>query len=290
MAAVRILSGPSRFDIGYWGYWANKPSYEVRLMTQVGMETSQAVAGRANILIVDDDALFRESLARNLAHSNFVVEEVGDGQQALDRLQNGTLPDLVLLDWKMPGMNGIEVLDHLHQTQILVPVLFLTVLSDQMYEEAALQVGAIDFVEKHRAFAILLKRIELILAGTKARAPTAWDQPGNGSLRVGSLELRFDINRALWRGQRVDLSLTEFHIVSRLASAAGADVGHRELYDVVKREGFLAGHGNEGYRANVRTTIKRVRKKFRAADSTFGQIETYNGFGYRWKKSEPMAV
>ena len=259
-------------------------------MTQVAMEASEATTGRANILIVDDDALFRESLARNLAHSNFGIEEVCDGQAALNRLQNGALPDLVLLDWKMPGMNGIEVLDQLRENGIRVPVLFLTVLSDQTYEEAALQVGAIDFVEKHRAFAILLKRIELILGGNKARAPAAWGQPGSGSLRVGSLELRFDINRALWQGRRVDLSLTEFHIVSRLASAAGSDVGHRELYDVVKREGFVAGHGNDGYRANVRTTIKRVRKKFRAADPSFGQIETYNGFGYRWKKSEQTAI
>src|ERR1043166_8976603 len=226
---------------------------EVRPMNQTDTDvTSNATdpkdsalvqARRAAILIVDDDPLFRESLARNLVHRNFTVEESKDGNEALRRLQNGNLPDLVLLDWKMPGMHGIEVLDQVRQLGLGVPVLFLTVLTDQTYEEAALQIGAVDFIEKHRAFAILLKRIELVLSGNKAPAAAAWGQPGTGILRVGPLELRFDINRALWRGQRVDLSLTEFHIVSRLATAAGSDIGHRELYDVVKPEGFVAGQG-----------------------------------------------
>ena len=184
-------------------------------MDQISAQTNQAVAPRARILIVDDDALFRESLAGNLAHIDFAVEEAGGGADALSRLQSGTTPDLILLDWKLPGMNGIEVLRQLREARILVPVLFLTVLSDEMYEEAALQVGAVDFVEKHRAFTILLKRIELILAGAKVLAPAASGPPETGSLRVGPLELRFDINRALWIGERIDLSLTEFRVVCR---------------------------------------------------------------------------
>jgi two-component system response regulator ChvI len=263
---------------------------EVRTMEQVDIEPIEAVRHHGRILIVDDDVLFRESLGHNLAHVDFDIEEVGSGPEALARLQGGNMPDLVLLDWKMPGMNGIEVLRQLRAARILVPVLFLTVLSDQMYEEAALQVGAVDFVEKHRAFTILLKRIELILAGTKSGTPATPGQSDGGSLRVGALELRFDINRALWRGQRADLSLTEFRVVSRLASAAGADISHRELYDIVKGEGFIAGQGPEGYRANVRTTIKRVRQKFKAVDSSFQQIETYNGFGYRWKSDDQLAA
>src|SRR5579871_4755889 len=173
-------------------------------MEQIDIEPIDAVRHHGRILIVDDDVLFRESLGHNLAHVDFDIEEVGSGPEALARLQNGSVPDLVLLDWKMPGMNGIEVLRQIRTARILVPVLFLTVLNDQMYEEAALQVGAIDFVEKHRAFAILLKRIELILAGTKTGAPATPGQSDGGSLRVGALELRFDINRALWRGQRAD--------------------------------------------------------------------------------------
>ncbi len=66
------------------------------------------------------------------------------------------MPDIILLDWKMPHMTGIEVLRELRQRQVEVPVVFLTVLSDQFYEEAGLIEGAVDFVEKSRGFAILL--------------------------------------------------------------------------------------------------------------------------------------
>jgi len=70
--------------------------------------------------------------------------------------------------------------------------------------------------------------------------------------------------------------------VSLLAESAGKDVDYREIYDRVHGKDFLAGHGSEGYRANVRTFIKRIRKKFRDVDADFDQIENHAGFGYRW--------
>lgn len=236
----------------------------------------------SRILVADDDELFRESLARNLAHAGFLVEEANDGLSVLQRLQDGTLLDLLLLDWKMPRMNGIDVLRQLREAGHNVPVLFLTVLDGQIYEEAALQLGAYDFVDKHRAFAILLKRIELILAGGKSSLQNGGTT--EHSLRVGQLELRADIGRAIWRDRRIDLSLTEFHIVSRLASAPGSDVSYRELYDLVRGEGFVAGRGSEGYRGNVRSIIKRIRQKFKVVDPDFRQIDTYTGFGYCWRE------
>ena len=94
--------------------------------------------------------------------------------------------------------------------------------------------------------------------------------------------LRSDTNRALWAGRVVDLTLTEFRIVNLLAERAGRDVGYREIYDLVHGKDFVAGQGSEGYRANVRTFIKRIRKKFRDIDPGFDHIGNYAGFGYRW--------
>ena len=94
--------------------------------------------------------------------------------------------------------------------------------------------------------------------------------------------LRSDTNRALWAGRVVDLTLTEFRIVTLLAERAGREVGYREIYDLVHGKDFVAGYGTEGFRANVRTFIKRIRKKFRDIDSDFDQIHNYAGFGYRW--------
>lgn len=243
----------------------------------------QNAAEAAKIVVVDDDDLIRESVEQNLVDAGFRVTSFGDGVSALRHFAGGGAGDLVLLDWKMPEMNGIEVLKRLRGSGIGVPVIFLTVLSDQIYEEAALSGGAVDFVEKARSFSILLKRINLILGGSKGRRPTG-NGGAHGILAVGPLELDLASSRAAWNGQRLDLSLTEFRIVHHLARHNGSDVHYRELYDLVHGEGFIAGEGGEGYRANVRTFVKRIRQKFRDIDPDFECIENYPGFGYRWRQ------
>ena len=87
-----------------------------------------------HILIVDDDEMFRESLIQNLSDAGFATRAFGDGQSALQELATADLPDVILLDWKMPGMTGIEVLRRLRSLEIGVPVVFITVISDQFYE------------------------------------------------------------------------------------------------------------------------------------------------------------
>lgn len=236
----------------------------------------------AHIVVVDDDELFSESIRGNLADAGYRVSVFADGPSVLDYLADGGEGDLILLDWKMPGMNGIEVLRQLRDRNHDVPVIFLTVLSDQIYEEAGLLGGAVDFIEKSRSFSILLKRLQLTLEGART-APGGAKPPGSSPVRLGALELQPDSGRAYWNGELVELTLTEFKVVAYLAAHAERDVRYRELYDEVRGQGFAAGEGEEGYRANVRTLIKRVRQKFRALDDEFEQIENYPGFGYRWR-------
>jgi two-component system response regulator ChvI len=246
---------------------------------------------RASVIVVDDDPLFRESLAHNLADSGFAVTVYSDGPTALAQIgakvaaQNGagaaSVADLVLLDWRMPSMSGIEVLRRLRKTDANLPIIFLTALSDQVYEEAALIGGAVDFVDKSRSFAILLRRINLILDG--AKGGRAADKADAATNVIGDLVLRVDNGRALWKGRELPLTVTEFEIVRMLAGKPGGDVGYREIYDVVHGAGFYAGMGPGGYRANVRAFIKRIRQKFRDVDRSFDRIENYAGFGYRWR-------
>ena len=239
---------------------------------------------RGRIVVVDDDALFRESLERNLGDAGFLVVGFTNGKLALKHLSEVGAPDLIVLDWRMPGLTGIEVLRQLRDSHYDVPVIFLTALSDQIYEEAALIGGAVDFVEKTRSFSILLRRIELALAGV--RADPARDKnavQNHGTTAVGPLELSHETARAHWKGNRVDLTLSEFNIVRYLAERSGQDVRYREIYDLVRGKGFVAGTGMDGYRANVRTFIKRIRQKFRDVDPNFDAIENYAGFGYRWR-------
>jgi two-component system response regulator ChvI len=238
----------------------------------------------ARLVLVDDDDLFRESLGLNLLDEGFAVTSFSNGPSALEWFDKGGEADVVLLDWRMPGMNGLEVLRALRDGGRAVPVIFLTVLSEDIYEEAALAGGAVDFIDKSRRLSILLRRLKLITEGTRPapEAPSGEKQAPGDRIRLGKLELRFDINRASWDERVLDLTLTEFKIVALLAMRTGEDVSYRELYDLVHGKDFIAGYGNEGFRANVRTFIKRIRKKFRDVDSDFDHIENYAGFGYRW--------
>jgi two-component system, OmpR family, response regulator ChvI len=233
-----------------------------------------------HLLLVDDDDLFRESLGLNLIDEGYVVTSLPSGREALAYFEGGGGADVMLLDWRMPDLTGIEVLRRMRAADIAIPVIFLTALSDDIYEEAALEGGAVDFIDKSRRLPILLKRLQLIAEGGR---PAADATPARAaSLRLDRLFLRFDTNRALWAGRTVDLTLTEFKILTLLAENAGEDVGYREIYDLVHGKDFIAGHGAEGYRANVRTFIKRIRKKFRDVDPGFDHIQNYAGFGYRW--------
>ena len=235
------------------------------------------------IVIVDDDDLFRESLGLNLAEEGFEVVDFANGETALDYFQAGEMADAVLLDWRMPGIDGLGVLQALREARVEIPVIFLTVLSDEIYEEAALKWGAVDFIDKSRRLSIILQRLKLITEGPKAPGGEA-GQRDQTTIRHGPLELRSDIRRAFWGGGQVDLTLTEFAIVHYMILRPGADVTYRQIYDLVRGKDFIAGYGPDGYRSNVRSFIKRIRKKFRDVDPEFDHIENYPGFGYRWRE------
>ncbi len=223
------------------------------------LQVDVVVKGR--LLLVDDDALFRESLGQNLVDEGYEVENVDGGQAALDYLDKDSTIDTVLLDWRMPGLDGLAVLRLMRERNHTMPVLFLTALTDNIYEEAALALGAVDFISKSRSLSVILQRLSLIMDGRKRPVP------------VGS-------------GHRIELTLTEFTILQTLAETPKRDFSYRDIYDIVRGRGFVAGWGEEGYRVNVRSFIKRIRQKFRALDDTFDSIKNYSGYGYYWDHGE----
>lgn len=241
-----------------------------------------------HIAIVDDDAMFRESITLNLQDSGFHVAEFGDGPSFLKFLtEEKGRADAILLDWRMPRMDGLAVLKALREAGVKTPVLFLTSLSDEIYEEAGLRYGAVDFIEKSRSFSIILQRLRLrleMLAEERRSNAAALAPATPDNFRRGDLELRTETSRATWRGKLVDLTLTEFNIVSALAAANDRDVTYRQIYDLARGTDFVAGYGDDGYKVNVRSFIKRIRQKFRAVDPEFDAIVNYPGYGYRWKE------
>lgn len=245
------------------------------------MQTEMAIPIN-RVTVVDDDELFLESLSTNLANAGYQTDLFSSGDDAIDHLLKKPDTDLIILDWKMPGITGIEVMQRLRAQKVDIPIIFLTVLSDQIYEEAGLLGGAVDFIEKSRSFSILQRRIELTLSGkrktgSEEEMPDTKEKTGHGHL-----SLRYDSKRAQWRDVNVGLTLTEFNIVAHLVKNAARDISYREVYDLVHGEGFFAGDGDAGYRTNVRAFIRRIRQKFRDIDAEFSQIKNYPGFGYRW--------
>src|SRR5438874_8755946 len=147
----------------------------------------RAAAARPHIILVDDDDLFRESLGLNLIDEGYAVTSFSAGAPALDFFGSGAHADVVLLDWRMPGMNGLEVLRSLRRAGVTTPVIFLTVLSDDIYEEAALEGGAVDFIDKSRRLSILVKRLHLITEGTRPVAEGDTKRPTGEVIHLGRL-------------------------------------------------------------------------------------------------------
>src|SRR5260370_8634764 len=123
------------------------------------------IAAKANravrVAVVDDDDDFRRALSFHLSDQGIEAIACSGGRAAVELL--GSEPvDVILLDWRMPDMNGLEVLRELRQRGTTTPVIFLTGLADEVFEEAALAGGAVDFIDKSRRLSILVRRIELI--------------------------------------------------------------------------------------------------------------------------------
>ena len=237
------------------------------------------------LLVVDDDALFLRTFAANLSAEGYLPLCFGDPRNALTALLDGTGADACILDVDMPGLDGLAFLQALRRHGLRLPVMFVTAHSERVFEEAALRGGAADFVDKSRGPGIILHRIALL---TRER-PVAAQRAEQDDIRLGALLLLRMARRAEWRGLEVSLSRTEFEVVAmladrgRAASDNGGVVSYREIYDTIKGSGFVAGPGEEGYRGNVRATVKRLRRKFIDLDATFGALETHPGFGYRWR-------
>jgi two-component system, OmpR family, response regulator ChvI len=237
------------------------------------------------LIFVDDDDDYREAAAAELVELGFVVESFADGASMLASVADGVAADVIVLDWSLPMMSGIDLLPRLRREGIQLPVVFLTGRSSPSHENLAFDRGALDFVDKSRGVPILAKRIRVIVESSKRPAELEVDE----TMHSGRLMLKPRVSRAFWDTVDVNLTLTEFNIVRLLASNVGNHVTYRAVYDCMHHVGFIAGSGEHGYRTNVRSSIKRIRNKFRLVDPEFSEIENYPSFGYRWGRPKDPA-
>ena len=247
-------------------------------MSVSGIRVSDANAGGMpiRVLIVDHDAPDRARIERALGAADIVTSGVATGAAALRFLRGGGQADVVLLTWGLPDHGGLAVLRRFRACGLRLPVVLLTRAADRVDEDAALALGPVDFIDRARSTALLLQRVRLAAVAAADQAPRA------DAETIGRLRLDEPTRRAYWDGRQVDLTLTEFKIVRLLVRQHDRDVSYRRIYDLAHGPGFIAGEGEDGYRVNVRSFIKRIRNKFRDIDPGFDHIRNYPGFGYRW--------
>jgi len=224
--------------------------------------------------LVDDDKNILTSLSVALEAEGFAVRAYSDGGEALKAL-TAHPADIAILDIKMPRMDGMELLGHLRKNGAM-PVIFLTSKDDEVDEVLGLRMGADDYIKKPFSQRLLVERIRALLRrGEIMRGDD--EAAAEPAIQRGELTLDPGRHQCSWKGQSVDLTVTEFLILKSLASRPG---------HVKSRDQLMDGAYGEHIYVDDRTIdshIKRLRKKFKAVDTDFAQIETLYGVGYRYR-------
>ena len=227
------------------------------------------------IALVDDDKNILTSLSVALEAEGFAVRCYSDGGEALKALT--TQPaDVAILDIKMPRMDGMELLGHLRKNGAM-PVIFLTSKDDEVDEVLGLRMGADDYIKKPFSQRLLVERIRALLRRGEIMRGVG-ETPVEPVIQRGELTLDPGRHQCNWKGQGVDLTVTEFLILKSLAARPG---------HVKSRDQLMDGAYGEHIYVDDRTIdshIKRLRKKFKASDDEFDMIETLYGVGYRFKE------
>jgi DNA-binding response OmpR family regulator len=228
------------------------------------------------ILLVEDARDLALAVARELQAAGFEVTHAASGEAAL-RLASERPFQLVILDWMLPGMDGLDVLRHLRQHSP-VPVLMLTARDSEIDRVLGLEIGADDYLTKPFSMRELIARVRAMLRRRELieQTLTADQLAGGAPITTGALCIDPEAHTATLEGNPIDLTRTEFSLLSLLVSNPGRVFSRAYLLDTVWGENYVDGD------RSVDNTVLRLRRKLK---STGDSIETVWGVGYRWKRS-----
>jgi DNA-binding response OmpR family regulator len=228
------------------------------------------------ILLVEDAQDLAEVIMRDLRAEDYDVLHAEDGLKAL-QLQAKHEPDLVILDWMLPKLDGLDVLRQIRQDSP-VPVLMLTARTEEMDRVVGLEVGADDYLTKPFSMRELVARVRALLRRIEnvAQILAADRELEREILYYESLELDPVGYRAVLDGEPLELTRTEFDLLHLFLRNPGRAFSRSYLLDTVWRETYFPGD------RSVDNAILRLRKKL---GSLGDAIETVWGVGYRLRKS-----
>ena len=218
------------------------------------------------VLIVEDEPAIAELIAINLQHGGFVAVVAQDSVSAQREL-DAVLPDVILLDWMLPGQSGLELARHWRKQARTksIPILMLTARGDEPDKVAGLDAGADDYITKPFSTQELLARIRAVL---RRRAP----ESVSDSVTVGGLTLDAATHRISFQGQELKLGPTEFKLLHYLMKHAERVHSRSALLDKVWGDHVFIEE------RTVDVHVKRLREALGVAGS---MVETVRGSGYR---------
>ena len=226
-----------------------------------------------SIALVDDDRNILTSISMALENEGFKVQTYIDAENALVGISRNP-PDLAVIDIKMPGMDGEELLKRLRK-KTTIPILFLTSKDEEVDELLGLKLGADDFIKKSGGFSIkvLIERIRVQLRKKTHKVDDSKNLIKHGKLVLDPSQLECE-----WNGKPLPekLTTTEFLIVKELAKRPGIIKERAQLMDIAYKD------NNDIEDRTIDRHVKRIRKKFKQVDKDFSAIETRYGSGYRW--------
>jgi DNA-binding response OmpR family regulator len=224
------------------------------------------------ILLVDDDALMRRSLAFHLEQAGYQVRTAANAEDAISLVQHAPRPpDLVLLDIALPGMDGLDALREL-KAQKNLPVIFLTGRRRELDEVLGLELGADDYITKPFDVDVVLAHIKAVLRRTEKNSqPEKITEP----LTVGDLEIDPQAHTVTCAGHFLELSPREFDLLLLLASQPDKVISTEDLLAQVWGAEFT------GQPQVVYVHIRWLRQKLETDPDHPQRILTVRGVGYK---------
>lgn len=225
---------------------------------------------KARILIVEDDPALSELLKWNFESDDFNVDTTADGEEAL-LLAAENIPDIILLDWMIESLSGIEVCRRLRRQDSTkdVPIIMLTARSEEDERIRGLETGADDYVTKPFSPGELKARVNAILRRTRPGA-------AGDVLHIGDIEMDLKAVRVTRDGERLDLGPTEFRLLRILMERSGRAQSRSQLLDAVW------GHDSDIEFRTVDVHIRRLRKALTKPGQT-DPIRTIRSVGYAFE-------
>jgi len=229
---------------------------------------------KIRILVADDEPKYVWAIQTNLEARNYEVLTAADGQQAV-QLAADEQPDLILMDIKMPVLNGYEACRRIREFST-APIIMITAMAEETDKVRGLDLGADDYVTKPFSVPELLARVRAALR----RIEFAEGVPPDSNFEAGELRVDFAQHRVFVRGQEVELTPTEYRLLCELAKQPGRILVPNYLTERVWGPGYEDGD------KLIRQAIHRLRRKIESDPRNPEYIRTRSGLGYVFLPSE----